>query len=288
MDNNIQQRMKSIRQTIQIAGAQKLVAAAQVGKARRYLTQSRPYHERIRRAIAGVLGNAPAAASRYLMHDAAPCKRRGLLVLSAAKSLAGSYNSNVLRLAEASAAEHPPKTVLVLGALGRKHLQHAGLPVEMDYDQPLEPPTLITARELAEKITALFLSGQVDSFDVIYTEYTSAVRMTPVEERLLPLSPKIFGTPEEFYGDFTFEPDPAEVLDTLMLKYLKGFLYGCLVHAWASELTSRIAAMDSAIRNGDDMLHTLSLQYNRARQMAITQEITEIVAGAAAMRTADE
>lgn len=287
MDKNIQHRMKSIRQTVQITGAQKLVAASHVGKARRMLQETRPYHERIRRAISGLLEHAPEAASSYLAYGNMPGQRRGLLILSASKSLAGGYNSNVLRLAEESMDKNPPKTVIVLGALGRKHLHAGGYPVDMEIDLPLEPPTLITARELAEKVTALFERGEVDCFDVIYTHYTSAVRLKPVEERLFPLSPDVFGEPEELYGDVTFEPDPEEVLTALMLKYLKGFLYGCLVHAWASELTSRISAMDSAIRNAEEMLDKLSLAYNRARQMAITQEITEIVAGASAMRAED-
>jgi F-type H+-transporting ATPase subunit gamma len=131
-------------------------------------------------------------------------------------------------------------------------------------------------------------SRQVNSFDVIYTEYVSSLKLEVVQRRLFPLNPATFT--EAFDKDYSkshysFEPSPEHVLHFAIAKYLKGYLYGCLIHSWLSELTARVTAMDSAIRNGNDMLDHLSLAYNRARQASITQEITEIVAGAAAMVT---
>jgi F-type H+-transporting ATPase subunit gamma len=145
---------------------------------------------------------------------------------------------------------------------------------------------MFTARELAEKVVSMLENGQLEAFDIIHTKYRSSVKMEVVRRRLYPLRPVQF---TQLYTSYTgsaaciFEPSPEQVLAAMMLKYLKGYIYGCLVHTWICELTSRVTAMDNAIRNGNEMLEALTLTYNRARQAAITQEITEIVAGAAAM-----
>ena len=286
MDNDLQHRMKSIRQTVQISNAQKLVAAAHIGKARKLLDDSETYHVNVSRAIADILRHCPEVSSKYLP-GLNPGKKRGLLVLSAYKGLAGGFNSNVLHFTENSLAKDPADYIIALGQ-ARQHLIHKGFPVDRDYDQPLEPPTMFTARELAEKITGMLDDGKVDAFDVIHTKYRSAVKLEVVQRRLFPLNPGEFT--EEFNeesnkGHYTFEPSPEHVLSFVVLKYLKGYLYGCLIHTWLCELTARVTAMDSAMRNGNEILDHLSLLFNRARQAAITQEITEIVAGAAAMAT---
>jgi F-type H+-transporting ATPase subunit gamma len=286
MDQDLIHRMKSIRQTVQISNAQKLVAASQIGKARKMLHDSEAYHSNVSRAIADILRHCPGAASRFLKKDKSS-ESRGLLVLSANRGLAGGFNSNVLHFTETSVAEDPAAYMIVLGQ-SRAHFIQSGLPVDQDYDQPLEPPTMFTAREMAEKLTGMLDNKQVDSFDVIYTEYMSSIKLEVVQRRLFPLDPAMFTAAlDEGYtkSHYSFEPSPEHVLHFAMIKYLKGYLYGCLIHSWLSELTARVTAMDNAIRNGNEMLDQLSLAYNRARQASITQEITEIVAGAAAMVT---
>ncbi|MCL1834715.1 MAG: ATP synthase F1 subunit gamma [Oscillospiraceae bacterium] len=276
-------RINSVKQTVQISNAQKLIATSQIGKARRLFAQSKPYHDRIAGAVAEVLRRCPEVTSRYVEHRSEASERRGLLVLSANRGLAGGFDNNIIHLAEKTLEERPAAYVIVLGHHCRSHLANKGHPVDMEYDQPLEPPAMFTARELAEKMSAMLLQGKIDLFDIIYTNYVSAVRMEPVVERLLPLSRDIFNAPGENRDNFSFEPSPEVVLESMILKYLKGYLYGCLTDTWICELTSRVTAMDSAVRNGNDMLASLSLIYNRTRQAAITQEITEIVAGAAAL-----
>ena len=279
----IQARMKSIRQTVQIAGAQKLISASRIGGARRMLEAAAPYHERIRQRIAYVLTLAPEVSSPFLETDTP--EKRGLLVLSSNAGLAGGYNSNVLKLAEESLARHPAARLIVLGQVGQSHFP--GRLSDDERDQfALTHPSMYLARDLAERLTYLFSEGIVDCFDIAYTQFQSAVRLTPTLERLFPLRPESFGQPVSLLPVMDFEPNADVLMSSLTASYLKGFLYGCLVHAYASELSSRVMAMDSAIRNGRDMLTSLSLQYNRARQAAITQEITEIVAGAEAMAEA--
>lgn len=287
MNKDLLQRMKSIKQTVQISNAQKLVAATKIGKACRMLAESKPYHNNIIRAIADVLGQFPDLDSNYIEPGRSGGARRGLLVLSANRGLAGGFNANIIHFAEESLRKKPAAYVIVLGQACRNQLIQKGFPVDKDYDQPLDPPTMFTARELAEKVTGMLDNGRIDAFDIIYTNYKSSIRMEPVQERLFPLSPLLFEGAGlgKVYADF--EPAIDQVIASIVLKYLKGFLYGCLVHTWICELTSRVTAMDNAIRNGNEMLDHLSLVYNRARQAAITQEITEIVAGAAAMQGED-
>jgi len=282
-NNDLLHRMNSVRQTVQISGAQKLVATAQIGRARRLFAESKPYHDRITVAVAEVLRQCPEINSRYIDHGETVGLRRGLLVLSANRGLAGGFNSNIIHFSEQYLQENPASYVIVLGHACRQHLYQKGYPVDMEYDQPLEPPAMFTARELAEKVTGMFERNQIDTFDIIYTNYKSAVRMTPVLDRLLPLSRSLFTGDGSYKDNVSFEPGPERVLASIILKYLKGFLYGCLADTWICELTSRVTAMDNAVRNGNDMLAQMDLAYNRSRQAAITQEITEIVAGAAAL-----
>lgn len=280
--------MKSIRQTVQISSAQKLVAASHIGKARRMLQETEPYHERIRQAIAEVLAVCPEVSSRYLDQGDAPAvRRRGALIISADRGLAGGYSSNLMKFTEQELSKKENDYLLVSGKIGRSYLERTGYKVDNFLEVSIDPPTLFAARELAELVMQLYEDGVIDCFDVIYTHYTSSVRLQPTLVRLFPLEPRVFGVPDRLRGDVSFEPSPDGVLKMLIPKYLKGFLYGSLVHAWTSELASRITAMDSAMRNGNEMLDALLLAYNRARQGSITQEITEIVAGAASLEEED-
>ena len=268
---------------MQISGAQKLIATAQIGKARRLFADSKPYHDRIASAVAEVLRQCPDVNSDYIEHVRSTGMRRGLLVLSANRGLAGGFNNNIIHFTEQKLADEPAAYIIVLGQACRSHLIRTGFPVDNEYDQPLEPPAMFTARELAEKVMGMLQRNELDTFDIIYTNYKSAVKMEPVLERLLPLGRSLFSDPGEPKDSFSFEPSPERVLASMILKYLKGFIYGCLTDTWICELTSRVSAMDNAVRNGNDILANLNLEYNRTRQAAITQEITEIVAGAAAL-----
>ena len=287
MKNDLVHRMKSIRQTVQISSAQKLVAAAQIGKARKLLNETKSYHNNVSRTISDILRHCPEAASNYIGPGLRDSKKRGLLILSANRGLAGGFDSNVIRCAEASLAAKPADYMIVLGR-AQSHFIQKGFPVDKDFNLIIDPPTMFIARELAEKLTDMLDKGRIDSFDIIHTKYRSSVNLEVVQRRLFPLNPALFTEEfgeETYKGHYSFEPSPEHVLNHAFLKYMKGYLYGCLIHTWLCELTARVTAMDSAIRNGNDMLDNLSLIYNRERQAAITQEITEIVAGAAAMVT---
>lgn len=285
MNRDILHRMKSIRQTVQISSAQKLLAASKIGKARRLLHASLPYHNNVSRAFAEVMLQYPEKTG-YIKTSGADTGKRGLLVLSANRGLAGGYNGNVVRFTENFLKNGQAVDYMIVLGKARGSLLQKGYPVDMEYNEPLDPPSMFTARELSEKINGMLIKGEIDSFDIICTAYRSSAKQEVIQRKLFPLEPLVFAG--ELAGgigkrDFIFEPNPEKVIESIALEYLKGYLYGCLVHAWICELTSRVMAMDNAIRNGNDMLEQLSLSYNRQRQAAITQEITEIVAGAAAM-----
>ena len=280
----IRDHMRSIRQTVQISNAQKLIAGARIVKARKMLDRSRLYHNRIQRAVASILGDC-ATKNRYL-DIGQEVKKRGLLVFSADRGLAGGYNQNIMKLAYQTIREKPIVKLLVVGHVGYGKFSRLDAPLDKDFKYSMENPSVYTAREMAERMVSMFENDEVDCFDIIYTKFISAVHVNPSLERLFPLSPESLGTPGEHFVEYS--PSADEVLEVMIPKYLKGFLFGCLVEAWMCELSSRVSAMDGAIKNGNEMLAKLSLQYNRIRQGAITQEITEIVAGAASMAEEEE
>jgi F-type H+-transporting ATPase subunit gamma len=276
--------MRSIKQTVQISNAQKLIAGARIVKARKTLERSLLYHERIQLAVASILGDC-ATKSKYV-DIGQEIEKRGLLVISADRGLAGGYNQNIMKLATKAMKESPVSKLLVVGHVGYGKFARMNVPLDNNFRFSVENPTVYTAREMAERMIGMFENGEVDCFDVIYTNFKSAAHMYPSLERLLPLSPDTLGIPKVHFAEYM--PSADDVLEVLVPKYLKGFLFGCLVQAWVCELSSRVSAMDGAIKNGNDMIAKLSLQYNRVRQGAITGEISEIVAGAAAMEVEEE
>jgi len=287
---NLRDHMKSIKQTVKISSAQKLIAGAHIVKARKMLERSQPYHDRIRLAIASVLKDCESK-SKYL-DTGKEIKKRGLLVISADRGLAGGYNQNIIKLTTQAIEEKTVAKVLTVGHIGYSKFEHMNLsaaqpavPLDESFICAVETPSLFISREIAERLMGLFENDEVDCFDIVYTQFQSAVRMTPSIERLFPLSPEMLGegSSKEAIHFLEYEPSPDAVLETLIPQYLRGYIFSCLTQAWMCELNSRVTAMESAIKNGNDMLHKLALKYNRVRQGSITQELTEIVAGAASM-----
>jgi len=282
--SGIRDHMRSIRQTVQISNAQKLIAGAQVFKARKMLERSLLYYNSVQAAVASILDDC-ATKNKYL-DIGQEIKKRGLLIFSADKGLAGGYNQNLMKLAVKTMAEQPVAKLLVVGHLGYKKFARMKTPLDSEFIYSVENPTVYTAREMAERLIGFFESGEVDCFDIVYTEFKSTAHLNPRLVRLFPISPEALGTPTEHHAEYM--PSADAVLEIMIPKALKGFLYGCLVHSWLCELTSRVSAMDGAIKNGNEMLAKLSLEYNRARQGSITREITEIVASAASMEEEEE
>ncbi len=320
--HEIKTRIRGIKETMQITRAMKLISAAKLKKARQQLDQTLPYFNKIKTTIADILRHSGNVESLYfdLRHDKI-CRRKAYLIITGDKSLAGGYNHNIISFAEekikegqialdAAAAEKidnlshwqlsqgdnvcdPELPVLfVAGQIGKLHfLKGKKYNVNDEFDFVVHNPTVFRAREIAERLLSLFEKGEVDEVDLVYTHMVSTLKHEPVMIKLLPVDPselKVDGTEgsqqdESIDDSIMYEPSPEKVMHILITKYLKGIVYGALVESFTCEHSARMTAMDSATSNAEEMIGKLNLYYNRARQAAITQEISEIVGGASAL-----
>ena len=203
--------------------------------------------------------------------------------------MAGAYNHNIIKLAEAELARAGHGKLYVLGIVGQQYFgKKKDVDMDKDFQQNIQKPSLHQARELSELIVESYLEGELDEVRIIYTKVINAVQMETVVQQLLPLEKEEVverNIPLDLHRELiTLYPSPEAVLDYMIPNYLTGLIYGCLVEAYASEQNSRMLAMQASTKSAGEMLQTLSVEYNRARQAAITQEITEIVGGARAQK----
>ena len=272
----IKNRIRSMESTKQITKAMEMVASSKLRKAQAQVLSSRPYFEILYSAIHEIVDANRDCNSPYLQQR--PVKKTCYVVIAGDRGLAGGYNSNVMKLVMAEAAG---KDALVL-PIGKKAL---------DYFQARQLPLVTTAYASAEDVSVgdcftmakslckQFLCGEFDEIFVVYTNFVSVLSQTAASVRLLPLLRQETGREGMVQSDILYEPDSETVLASIIPEYLGGVIYGALCESRASEQAARRSAMDSATQNADEMIGQLSLQFNRARQAAITQEITEIVAG---------
>jgi len=286
----IKSRMKSIKETKQITKAMKLISAAKLKKARQQLDQTKPFFDKVKSTIGHILMHSGELNSKYFdLRKEKEGKKKCYVIFTGDKGLAGGYNHNIIKIAEEKLKKYPDSLLLVAGNMGRGYFMRKKYNVDVEFDYPVQNPTIYRARDIAEKILELFVCGEVDEVFVLYTKMISSIALEPVIMQILPL------TLEDLMEDvnakeikidesLAYEPSPEVVFDVLIPKYVKGIIYGALVEAFTSEQNARMSAMDNATANADEMLKILSLNYNRARQAAITQEISEIVGGASALQ----
>ncbi len=292
----IKLRMKSIKETRQITKAMKLISAAKLKKARQQLEQTLPYFNKVKSTIGDILVHSGNIENIYFDVRAGKAdKKTGFVILTGDKGLAGGYNHNILKLAEEKIKEAAAPKLFVAGHMGRNYFSRRSFDLYPDFDYPVQNPTVYRAREIAEIVLEQFKNGELDEVYLVYTLMVSTIKLVPQTLKLLPLDLDVlaadvgYGTISETRDVkidemFTYEPSVKAVFDVLIPKYVKGIVYGALVEAFTSEQSARMSAMDNATANADDMLQSLNLYYNRARQAAITQEISEIVGGAAALQ----
>ena len=203
--------------------------------------------------------------------------------------MAGAYNHNIQKMTEQFMAEHEHCKLYVLGMVGRQYFTKKHMDIAENFPYTVQKPTMHRARLISEEITRAFLDRELDEVRIFYTEMQSAVTMEPVNMQLLPLKKAEFLPNQAMLADMPQEeivlsPSADVLLNTMIPNYLTGLIYGCLVEAYASENNARMMAMQSSTDSAKKMLRELSIEYNRARQAAITQEITEIVSGAKAQK----
>jgi len=290
--HEIKTRMKSIKETRQITRAMKLVSAAKLKKARKQLEQTLPYFDKVKQTMADILVHSSNIESPFFdFRHEKESRKKGLIVFCADKGLAGGYNNNIVKLAEERLKSFPDTVLFVAGYMGRRYFEQNGYNVCQDFDYPVHDPTVRRAYYMTDFIINLFRNEELDEVHLAYTYMHSSIKLEPRCIKLLPLDPEELmselGIEKDarLENDFPiiYEPSPEAVLDILVQKYVKGILYGALVEAFTSEQSARMTAMDNATSNADEMLYELNLLYNRARQAGITQEISEIVGGAAVL-----
>ena len=286
--SEIRRRIASVRETQKITHAMYLISQAKLRRAKEELERTRPYFNALRTEIKRIFRVDESVESRYFSpEDAADLDQGtyGLLVITADKGLAGAYNQNVIRRAQAMMEQHPDVKLYVVGEYGRRWFQQKHIPIKSSFLYTAQNPTLHRAREISSVLLEGYDTGRLSKIIVIYTDLKNGLEESVKETRLLPLHRHQFGTPDAeraVLRPFEFSPTVSQVLDHVMSSYVSGFIYSALVDSFCSEQSARMAAMDSADRNAQELLDQLSLEYNRARQAAITQEITEVSAGARA------
>jgi F-type H+-transporting ATPase subunit gamma len=263
--------------TRQITKAMEMVAASKLRRAQAQVLNSRPYFEILYSTINDIVDSNQDFSSPYL--TARPVKKTAYVVIAGDRGLAGGYNSNVLKLCY---AEMAGKNAVVL-PIGRKTVdffKSKKVEILTEAYAEAEDVSVGDCFSIAKSLCKAYKAGQIDEIHVGYTNFVSVLSQTPSTLRLLPLIRQKTGREGMVSQDIEYEPGSVEVFDAIIPEYLGGILYGALCESRASEQAARRTAMDSATQNADDMIADLSLKYNRARQAAITQEITEIVAGA--------
>ena len=268
----IKNRIRSMESTKQITKAMEMVAASKLRRAQAQMISSRPYFEIIYSTIGQILAQYTEAESDYLKPR--PVKKSLYVVVAGDRGLAGGYNSNVLKMTVAH-MEGKDAVVLPIGKKAADYFRSHKVPMLSDKYTNAEDISISDAFTVSKLLCKAYLNGEVDEVYMVYTKFQSVLSQTPTAIQLLPLQAE----PTAIQGSMEYEPDPDTVLSALIPEYVVGIFYGALCESRASEQAARRTAMDSATQNAEEMIADLSLQFNRARQAAITQEITEIIAG---------
>lgn len=271
----IKNRIRSMESTRQITKAMEMVAASKLRRAQAQVLSSRPYFEILYSTIADIASSNRDFSSPYLQER--PVKKALYIVIAGDRGLAGGYNSNILKLVQSEIAGKDA-VVLPIGKKALDYFKSKQIPTFTEQYAEAAELTVGDCFSVSKQVSKAFLAGEFDQITVAYTNFVSVLAQTPAAMQLLPLK-KPEKKESTNQGDILYEGDSEEVFAAIIPEYLGGVIYGALCESRASEQAARRAAMDSATQNADDMIDDLSLKFNRARQAAITQEITEIVAG---------
>ena len=274
---DIKLRIKSVESTMQITKAMELVASSKMRRAKERVEHSRPYFETLYESLTKIAAADPRARNPYLRRD--DFRRTLLVVIAGDRGLAGGYNANVFKQADAAEG---PVTVLPIGKRSAEYFAHHGAGLFTPEVLMAADVSVSECFTLSHQITEGFLKGEYDAVKLCYTRFDSMMTQTAATLEVLPLTiePTEAQKAEARRSQILYKPSCEEVFGAIIPEYVAGVLYGAVCESVASELAARRTAMDAATKNAGEMIEHLNLYYNRARQAAITQEITEIVAGA--------
>ena len=274
---DIKLRIKSVESTMQITKAMELVASSKMRRAKERVEHSRPYFETLHETLTKIAAADPRARNPYLRRD--EVRRTLLIVIAGDRGLAGGYNSNVLKQA---GAEEGEVVVLPSGKRSAEYIVHHEVPLFTQEVLLAADVSVGECFQLSRQITEGYLKGEYDAVKICYTRFDSMMTQTAATMEVLPLSiePTEQQKADARRSQILYKPSSEEVFSAIIPEYVAGIVYGAVCESVASELAARRTAMDAATKNAGEMIDHLNLYYNRARQAAITQEITEIVAGA--------
>lgn len=290
---DIKRRIKSVNSTKQITHAMELVASAKLRKSRELAEGRRPYFEAMIESMGRIVEKS--GSSRNIFMSQREVKKVAYIILAGDKGLAGGYNSNVCKLVEDHIANQEDAVIYAVGSRGRDHFRNRSYNIQGEYLGISERPSFFNAKEITGVVMEGFKNGDYDEVYIAYTKFISTLSQHAQLMKLLPVSvedlkPKNISaerTPDEQDADLTimaYEPEPEELLALLIPNFVSSTVYGSMIESAASEQGARRTAMESATTNANDMIDALTLKYNRVRQAAITQEISEIVGGAEALK----
>ncbi|WP_438348815.1 ATP synthase F1 subunit gamma [Paenibacillus sp. FA6] len=275
----IKRQIKSVQSTKQITKAMEMVAASKLRRAQEKATAARPYADKLKEMVFSIASTSNEI--KHPMFEKRPVKKTGYLVITSDRGLAGGYNTNILKKVMLTiAANHKSKDeyeLFVIGRKGREYFRRRELPIVEELTDLSDTPNFADIKSIAYAAVQRFEQGYIDELHICYNRFINALTQIPETIQLLPMETVKTNTATAAYE---YEPSASAVLEVLLPKYAETLIYGALLDGKASELGSKMTAMGSATKNATKMIGELQLTYNRARQAAITQEISEIVAGA--------
>ncbi len=278
---DIKRRKSSIQSTQQITKAMKLVSTVKLQKAKNRAEETNPYFNYMYQTVSSMLKRSGTITHPYLKAGAS--SKKAVVVITSNRGLAGGYNSNVVKLVTESSFKKEDLLIYAIGHKGAEALGRRGYTIASDDSDVIEAPVYEDAAQICSRVLKAFQEEEIGEIYLAYTHFKNTVSHEP---RLMKLLPMEIDTSED-QGDsnilMNYEPNDEEALEVIIPKYITSLFYGALVEAVASENGARMQAMDSATSNAEEMISDLSLKYNRARQGSITQELTEIIAGASAI-----
>ena len=278
---DIKRRRDSISSTEQITKAMKLISTVKLQKSRAKAEASKPYYDMMYDTINSMLRKSGTIEHKYL--KAGDSKRKAVIVITSNRGLAGGYNNNIAKLVLQDERLDPELTdIYAIGRKGKEVLARKGYTITQDYSEVINEPMYRDASDITIELLDAFGQNRIGEIYLVYTSFKNTVTHVPTLKKLLPVE-MTEGNEKTDLSLMNYEPDEDEVLDSIIPKYMSSLIYGALLEAVASENGARMTAMDSATNNAEDMIEELGLIYNRARQGSITQELTEIIAGANAI-----
>jgi len=287
---DIKRRKESVQSTGQITKAMKLVSSVKLQKAKVGAEVSKPYFETMYETVADMIAKSGQMSHPFLQKSKSD--KKAVITITSNRGLAGGYNSNIVKMVSKDERFNKEDTVIyAVGIKGRDSLSRQGYTIAGDYSEAINEPLYADAMEIGKELLSKFTSGEIGEIYLAYTIFKNTVVQIPTLVKLLPIDAEDIVSEQEEEPEspldkitlMNYEPEPEEALDAIIPKYINSLVFGGLVESHASENGARMQAMDSATSNAEEMISDLSLKYNRARQGSITQELTEIIAGASAI-----